>query len=244
MRKAINHSVRLFTECYEPEGPVVELGSFYPPGYQPISDLRPYFRGKAFIGCDIRSGLGVDCIEDAHNLAFSTASVGTILLFEILEHLPRPQQAIDEAYRVLRDDGLLALSVPFHYRLHAFPTDYWRFTASGINTLLHAFPHRIVYSLGPRLKPAFIFAVAGKSEVRDFDVRVSCFREKVQETFRNTRVQGYLSVFKERARDFFGHLLGRAELGVHFFDPEMGGGYLDSGTRDDAVTKRHLQHDD
>ena len=43
--------------------------------------------------------------------------------------------------RVLRDEGLLALSVPFSYRLHGFPSDYWRFTASGIYTLLAEFPH-------------------------------------------------------------------------------------------------------
>lgn len=38
---------------------------------------------------------------------FADGSVGTLLLFEILEHLPHPQKAIAEAHRVLREDGLL-----------------------------------------------------------------------------------------------------------------------------------------
>jgi hypothetical protein len=61
------------------------------------------------------------------------------------------------------DRGLLALSVPFNYRLHGFPSDYWRFTASGIHTLLAEFPAKIVFAIGPQLKPAFIFAVATKT---------------------------------------------------------------------------------
>jgi ubiquinone/menaquinone biosynthesis C-methylase UbiE len=180
-----------------------------------------------YIGCDIREGAGVDRIEDAQALEFSDQSVGTVLLFEILEHLPHPHQAVAEAERVLRDDGFLALSVPFNYRLHGFPTDYWRFTSSGIYTLLSNFADKIVFAAGPRMKPSFIFAVAAKQLSRQFSQGKEAFEASIQETFRRSRLSGHVSVLKERSRDFFGYLLGRAHLSVAFFDPQQPGFYTD-----------------
>lgn len=226
MRQAINTSVRLFSEIFEPRGPVVEIGSLYQPGYDELSNLRHYFVGKKYIGCDIRQGLGVDRIEDAHALSFENRSIGTMLMFEILEHLPSPGKAISEAWRVLDDQGLLALSVPFNYRLHGFPTDYWRFTASGIHSLLSDFPDKVVFALGPQLKPAFIFAVATKRSSREFTEQKAKFEARIRETFRRFWLRGYISVLKERSRDFFGFLLGRAKLSATFFDPAQSGGYV------------------
>jgi SAM-dependent methyltransferase len=161
-------------------------------------------------------------------------------MFELLEHLPYPQKAIAEAQRVLKDNGLLALSVPFHYRLHGFPSDYWRFTASGVYTLLSTFPQKTVFAVGPRLKPAFIFAVATKTVSIRFDEKRKEFESQVAYAFRQSRLRGHLSIFKERAKDFWGHLLGRAEVSVVFFEPNMNGGYLSEKSSDD-VRKQHEQ---
>jgi SAM-dependent methyltransferase len=232
-RRAINTSVRIFAECFDPPEPVVEVGSLCLPGAQDVHDLRPHFPGREYIGCDIRRGHGVDRIEDAQALTFEDGSVGTILLMEILEHLPRPQQAISEAHRVLRGDGRLVVSVPFNYRLHGFPSDYWRFTASGLSRLLQAFPDKMVFALGPRVKPAFIFGVAAKTADSDFVRAKDRFQSQIEAAFHKTRFRGHVSVFKERARDFFGHLSGRAELCASFFDPSLTGRDA-PGRRDDA----------
>jgi SAM-dependent methyltransferase len=228
MRRAINESIRLFSDVFEPSGPVVEIGSLYQPGHETLSNLRPYFKGKEYIGCDIRHGLGVDRIEDAHALSFTDRSIKTMLMLEILEHLPYPNKAIEEAWRVLDYDGLLVISVPFNFRLHGFPTDYWRFTASGIHLILSEFPEKLVFALGPKLKPAFIFAVATKKASIDFADKKTRFQSKVQEAFQRSRLRGHVSVLKERGRDFLGLLLGRANLSVTFFDPTQGGGYVTS----------------
>jgi SAM-dependent methyltransferase len=228
LRRAINTSIRLFSEIFEPAGPVVEIGSLYLPGYEVFSNLRRYFTGHEYIGCDIRHGLGVDQIADGQTLPFADRSIGNMLLFEVLEHVPYPQKVVAEAWRVLHEDGLLVLSVPFHYRLHGFPTDYWRFTSSGIHVLLSDFPDKVVFALGPRLKPAFIFAVAAKQTSPEFAERKEKFQARVHETFRRSLLHGYISVFKERGRDFFGFLLGRARLSATFFDATRDGGYLTS----------------
>jgi SAM-dependent methyltransferase len=226
MRRAIATSVRVFSDVFKPKGPVIEIGSLYLPGYEQLSNLRPLFPGCEYTGCDLRQGLGVDRIEDAENLSFADRSVGTVLMFEILEHLPNPHKAVSEARRVLSDDGVLALSVPFNYRLHGFPTDYWRFTASGIYQLLADFPQKTVFSLGPRVKPSFIFAVARKNVSSDFAAAQARFADTIQETFRRSRQRGFISALKERGREFFGLILGRAHLGVSFYDPSQPGGYF------------------
>jgi SAM-dependent methyltransferase len=226
MMRAINTTVRLFAEVFQPAGPVVELGSYYPPGYAWLSDLRPYFPGREYVGCDLRPGDGVDRIEDAQALTFDDASVGTLLAFEILEHVPDPQRAISEAARVLRDNGLLALSTPFNYGLHAFPDDYWRFTPSGMHRLLEAFPDKVVFALGPRTKPAFVFAVAAKTASSSFDAGKSRFEGRVHETFRRSRLKGYSSVLRRTGRDWLRCALGREAVGAAFFDPAAGGGYF------------------
>lgn len=238
MRRAINTSARLFSESFKPSGPVVEIGSLYLPGYEELCNVRRYFNGLEYIGCDIRQGLGVDRVEDAQALRFADRSVGTVLLLETLEHLPYPEKAIAEAWRVLRDEGLLALSVPFNYRLHGFPTDYWRFTASGVHTLLSGFPDKLIFALGPQVKPAFIFAVAAKTASGEFRERKAQFQEKVHATFHSLpyRLQGHISVLKERGRDLLGCLLGRAKLSVSFFDPSEGGGYISPGDFDASCT--------
>jgi SAM-dependent methyltransferase len=228
MRKAIATSVRVFSEVFQPRGPVVEIGALYLAGYDWLSNLRPLFPGREYIGCDLHSGLGVDRIEDAQNLSFEDSSVGTVLMFEILEHLPNPQAAVAEARRVLREDGFLAVSVPFNYRLHGFPTDYWRFTASGVHQLLSDFPQKTIFSLGPRVKPSFIFAVAHKDGSTGFAASQVRFAAAIHDTFRRSHRRGFVSAFKERSREFVGLLLGRAHLSTTFYDPAQPGGYFDS----------------
>jgi SAM-dependent methyltransferase len=224
MRRAINTSIRLFAESFDPAGPVLEVGSLYLPGYETISDLRPYFAGKEFMGVDLREGLGVDRIDDAEALSFGDESFATVLMFELLEHLQHPERALAEARRVLRPDGLLAVSSPFDYRLHGFPTDYWRFTASGLHTLLKGFPQKLVFALGPRSKPAFVFAVAAREGFPDFEARRRAFEQRVHETFKQLRRRGWVSAFKGFGRELGGLVLGRAQLGAAFFDPKQSGG--------------------
>jgi SAM-dependent methyltransferase len=224
--KSNNTCLAKFSEVFLRQGPVLDIGSYYPPGYEDLCDRRGLFPNKAYIGCDLRPGPGVNRIEDAENLRFPDSSAGAVLLLEILEHLRNPVRAIAEARRVLRDDGLLAISVPFSYRLHGFPTDYWRFTASGLHHLLQDFPETVVFSLGPRAKPATIFAVARKSKSDDFARQRMLFRESIESVSKTLCRQLFMSTLQERGREFLGLISGRADVSVSFFDPSQGGGYV------------------
>lgn len=59
-----------------------------------------------------------------------------IVSHQVLEHLPRPWQALAEFHRVLRPGGQVVLSAPHLSRRHELPHDYFRFTQEGLRALL------------------------------------------------------------------------------------------------------------
>ena len=91
------------------------------------------------IGLDIRRGGGVAIVGDAQALGIGDATFETVLCTEVLEHLPEPQKAIDEMYRVLRPGGELLLTTRFLFPVHDAPHDYFRYTKYGLRHLLRRF---------------------------------------------------------------------------------------------------------
>lgn len=76
-----------------------------------------------------------DCFADAKELPFGEGTVNTVLMLDVLEHLPDPVRALAEANRVLASGGSIVVSVPFLYPVHDAPYDFHRFTTFG---LMHA----------------------------------------------------------------------------------------------------------
>jgi SAM-dependent methyltransferase len=62
-----------------------------------------------------------------------------VLCTEVLEHLPEPQKAVDEIFRVLKPGGTLLLTTRFLFPIHDAPHDYFRFTKYGLRYLLRGF---------------------------------------------------------------------------------------------------------
>jgi ubiquinone/menaquinone biosynthesis C-methylase UbiE len=50
--------------------------------------------------------------SDSLSLPFKSNAFRLVVLRHVLEHLPSPRQALSEAYRVLKDNGWVALEVP------------------------------------------------------------------------------------------------------------------------------------
>jgi len=48
-------------------------------------------------------------------LPFNENEFDTVILSDVLEHLPTPENIINEIYRVLAKNGKLLLNVPFLY---------------------------------------------------------------------------------------------------------------------------------
>ena len=91
-------------------------------------------------------------------LPFGNDSFDIVLLLEVLEHIPNDQQALMEAYRVLKPEGRIFLSTPFMYPIHDAPYDFRRYTRYGVSLLLTTAKFNIerVFERGNALTAVFL----------------------------------------------------------------------------------------
>jgi SAM-dependent methyltransferase len=61
-------------------------------------------------------------------LPFEDGEFDTILLSDVLEHVPEPEHLWREMSRLLSIGGRVIMNVPFYYWLHEQPHDYYRYT--------------------------------------------------------------------------------------------------------------------
>ena len=71
--------------------------------------------------------LDAEC-DLTQDLPFADASFDSILLSDVLEHIPTPERLWREMARLLKPGGKVLLNVPFFYWLHEEPYDYYRYT--------------------------------------------------------------------------------------------------------------------
>lgn len=74
----------------------------------------------------------VDAVGDAMDFPVADNSVDLYLSSSVLEHIPDPELAIREMFRVLRPGGRVYAEIPFMRAFHMVPVDYQRYTWSGI----------------------------------------------------------------------------------------------------------------
>jgi len=61
-------------------------------------------------------------------LPLADGEFDTILLSDVLEHIPEPAGLWSEMTRILAPNGRILMNVPFYYWLHEQPHDYYRYT--------------------------------------------------------------------------------------------------------------------
>ena len=98
-------------------GPVVEIGAG--PGLAKlfVDDI---------VTADIEPSDNVDICLDATRLPFQTESIAGLLMKDSLHHIPQVELFLDEAQRVLVDDGLVAIVDP-----------YWGFLSRLVYKYIH-----------------------------------------------------------------------------------------------------------
>jgi len=125
--------------AYLVKGPVLEVGSkrYGKSGY----DLRQVLPGVEYVGVDLEAGPGVDVIADLSAPITETRAVlgwagfNTAICFSTLEHCAKPWVVAENIQALLYKGGLLFVSVPFCWKVHEYPKDYWRMTPDGIRVL-------------------------------------------------------------------------------------------------------------
>ncbi len=63
------------------------------------------------------------------------ASFDTVILSDVLEHVPEPRHLWAEMARLLRPGGRVLMNVPFLYGLHEVPHDYGRYTSFALRRM-------------------------------------------------------------------------------------------------------------
>jgi SAM-dependent methyltransferase len=141
--------------------PVVEFGALQVEPGQP-NDLRPLFAGRDYVGTDMRTGPGVDRVEDLRGLTFAEGEVGTALCLDTLEHCEDPLTACRELHRVLAPGGVCVISSVMLFPIHGYPQDFWRFTPEGFRVLLRPFAEVWVGAVGHPELPMQVMGIGIK----------------------------------------------------------------------------------
>lgn len=172
MQSIVKQFLEIVITHFSVPAPIYEIGSYQVAGQEGFADLRPYFPGEQYVGCDMRPGPGVDRIENVESLSLPDGSAGTIIIMDTLEHVENPFHAIREIHRVLDDKGLLILAVPFNFQIHDYPSDYWRFTPACIEKLLERFSFTaVLWEKHPlEVDPCEVYAVAMKDTYPSFEI--------------------------------------------------------------------------
>ncbi len=138
-------------------GTVLDVGC----GAQPYRNLLP--AAATYIGIDTteaKSNFGYEIPDTRYfegtEWPVENASIDLILCTETLEHILRPDAFLMEARRCLKPDGHIVLTVPFAARWHYIPYDYWRYTPSGLKSLLTeaGFTEIAIYARGGEITVA------------------------------------------------------------------------------------------
>jgi SAM-dependent methyltransferase len=125
-------------------GRLLDMGCGYVPLYETYRDL-------------VSENICIDWQNTAHvnpyldqmvdlteALPFESGSFDTILLTDVLEHIPEPMNLMREIARILRPSGKLILGVPFFYWLHEVPHDYFRYTEFALGRFCEQSGLRVV----------------------------------------------------------------------------------------------------
>lgn len=68
----------------------------------------------------------------------------SILLSDVLEHIANPELLLQELSRILKKNGFIVIMVPFLYRIHEEPHDYYRYTEYALKHLLSKSGFKII----------------------------------------------------------------------------------------------------
>lgn len=177
MRPLIKDFVRILSETLPIVEPVYEFGALQVPGQEGFADLRPFFAGREYVGCDLQSGPGVDKIIDLHDISLDSGSVGTALILDTIEHVEYPRKAMDEIHRVLKPDGMVAISSVMNFKIHNFPYDYWRFSPEAFRSLLKPFPKSLADFAGEEEFPHTVVGLGLKDAAVPLEGFIAELRE-------------------------------------------------------------------
>lgn len=87
------------------------------------------------VGVDQFDGEGVDLVHDMEQPLAGVGTFDHIDCVSVLEHVRRPWMMAANIEAVMEPNATILVSVPFVWRVHNYPGDYWRMTAEALEVL-------------------------------------------------------------------------------------------------------------
>lgn len=99
---------------------------------------QTYFRRQAYESCDVPGGFyrathDFEC--HLHAIPRPDTHYDAIVLTQVLEHVPDPDEVMRELARVTKPEGRLLMTVPLNSPLHGEPRHFFQFTHYGLDEL-------------------------------------------------------------------------------------------------------------
>jgi SAM-dependent methyltransferase len=110
-----------------------------------------------------------DLQGDAASLPFSDETFDSVVMIEVMEHLPAPAAAAAEVARILRPGGVFLGSAPFIWPVHGDPQDYFRFSADGLQVILGGFSQQQIVPIGNAAGSAWLLVSNSSRTLRVFN---------------------------------------------------------------------------
>jgi hypothetical protein len=132
----VNQPLKQFEKDYVRPAPgrTLIVGSKVYPGR---GDRRRVY--SDVVGVDMLPGDGVDLVHNLeHPPQKSLGQFAHIECWSVLEHSRRPWKLASNLQRLMSPGGTIFLTVPFIWRIHGYPNDYFRFTPEGVRSLFPA----------------------------------------------------------------------------------------------------------
>ena len=125
-------------------GDVVEVG-----GNNCNKNEYGFSRASRYRGLDVVASPGVDLVGDAAQpQCLPPSSLDGLVIFNVLEHTPRPWEIVANMRLWLREGGVACCMVPNAQRLHKAPEDYWRPLPAALMEMFTGWSERRLYQYG------------------------------------------------------------------------------------------------
>lgn len=161
--KPLLNNLNIFSKNIKKEGvkTILDLGC----GSKPYESLFKFV--DKFVGFDIEKNERVDFVGYNWNLPFSDNEFDALISTQVLEHTAKIAETVKEIRRVVKNGGLIYISVPLTFPEHGIPYDFYRFTRFGLMEVFKDFeiieivPHNGYIATMFRLWNAFLNYIPG-----------------------------------------------------------------------------------
>ena len=107
-------------------------------------------RRAQYVGMDFDTASQPEVVCDLNTepFPFPDESFDFVFSDSVLEHVMTPFAVMAEVHRVLKPGGRGFILVPFHYKAHGSPYDFFRYSKGGLHLLLRNFTDIEIYPIG------------------------------------------------------------------------------------------------